>query len=78
MARCKSPYLEAGFPTDEGSEFINRNVAAMLNRMLVTGFTKSRANRTTDNALMEGKNGAVIRKQIGYGWMDFAAACRSV
>jgi hypothetical protein len=30
-------------------------------------FTKSRAYRTTDNALVEGKNGAVIRKQIGYG-----------
>jgi len=30
-------------------------------------FTKSRANRTTDNALVEGKNGAVVRKHIGYG-----------
>jgi len=30
-------------------------------------FTKSRAYRTTDNALVEGKNGAVIRKHIGYG-----------
>ncbi len=30
-------------------------------------FTKSRAYRTTDNALVEGKNGAVVRKQIGYG-----------
>ena len=29
--------------------------------------TKSRAYRTTDNALVEGKNGAVVRKQIGYG-----------
>ena len=30
-------------------------------------FTKSRANRSTDNALVEGKNGAVIRKLIGHG-----------
>ena len=30
-------------------------------------FTKSRAYRTTDNALVEGKNGAVIRKHIGFG-----------
>ena len=30
-------------------------------------FTKSRANRTQHNALVEGKNGAVIRKYIGYG-----------
>jgi hypothetical protein len=30
-------------------------------------FTKSRPYRTTDNALVEGKNGAVVRKHIGYG-----------
>lgn len=30
-------------------------------------FTKSRAYRTTDNALVEGKNGVVVGKQIGYG-----------
>lgn len=30
-------------------------------------FTKSRAYRTTDNALVEVNNGAVVRKQIGYG-----------
>jgi hypothetical protein len=33
----------------------------------VEEFTKSRAYRTTDNALVESKNGAVVRKQIGYG-----------
>ena len=32
-------------------------------------FTKSRAYRTTDNALVEGKNGAVVRKLIGYGYI---------
>lgn len=64
------PFRIRGFHADNGSEFINRKVAAMLNRMLVGDFTKSRANRTTDNALVEGKNGAVIRKQIGYGWIS--------
>jgi len=34
---------------------------------LAVGFTKSRRYRTTDNALVEGKHGAVVRKQIGYG-----------
>lgn len=29
-------------------------------------FTKSRACRSQDNALVEGKNSAVIRKLIGY------------
>jgi len=41
-------------------------VARLLNKLLVE-FTKSRPYRTTDNALVEGKNGAVIRKHIGYG-----------
>src|SRR5699024_5314714 len=30
-------------------------------------FTKSRARRTTDNALVESKNAAVVRKHLGYG-----------
>jgi len=32
-------------------------------------FTKSRACRSQDNALVEGKNGAVVRKLIGYGYI---------
>ena len=63
------PFRIHGFHADNGSEFINHQVAVMLNRMLVADFTKSRANRTTDNALVEGKNGAVIRKHIGYGYI---------
>lgn len=63
------PFRIHGFHADNGSEFINHQVADMLDRMLVDDFTKSRANRTTDNALVEGKNGAVIRKHIGYGWI---------
>lgn len=64
------PFRIHGFHADNGSEFINHQVAALLNRMLVRDFTKSRANRTTDNALVEGKNGAVVRKHIGHGWID--------
>lgn len=41
-------------------------MAELLNKLLVE-FTKSRPYRTTDNALVEGKNGAVVRKHIGYG-----------
>ena len=37
-----------------------------MNKLLVSEFTKSRAHRTTDNALVEGKNGAVVRKHIGH------------
>lgn len=61
------PFVIKGFHCDNGSEFINKNVVNLLNKLLVGEFTKSRAYRTTDNALVEGKNGAVIRKLIGYG-----------
>lgn len=60
------PFAIRGFHADNGSEYINHRVAEML-RKLHAEFTKSRACRSQDNALVEGKNGAVIRKLIGYG-----------
>jgi transposase InsO family protein len=60
------PFRIQGFHADNGSEFINHTVANLLEKLLVE-FTKSRPNRSQDNALVEGKNGAVIRKLIGYG-----------
>lgn len=60
------PFVIRGFHCDNGSEFINHRVAGMLEKLRVE-FTKSRAYRTTDNALVEGKNGAVIRKHMGHG-----------
>lgn len=59
------PFRMRGFHSDNGAEFINDKVAALLHKLLVEEFTKSRANRSTDNALVEGKNGAVVRKHIG-------------
>lgn len=61
------PFRILGFHCDNGSEFINGRVAGLLNKLLVQEFTKSRANRSQDNALVEGKNGAIVRKHIGYG-----------
>jgi len=60
------PFRLLGFHADNGSEYINRTVAKLLEK-LRSEFTKSRACRSQDNALVEGKNGAVIRKLIGYG-----------
>ncbi len=55
-----------GFHSDNGSEYINGRVAALLGKLLIE-FTKSRARQTNDNALAESKNGAVVRKLFGYG-----------
>ena len=60
------PFRILGFHSDNGSEYVNYEVAKLLKNLLIE-FTRSRANRTQDNALVEGKNGAIIRKHIGYG-----------
>ena len=60
------PFRIRGFHSDNGSEYINHEVAKMLNTLLAE-FTKSRPYKSQDNALVEGKNGAVIRKSMGYG-----------
>lgn len=59
------PFKILGFHSDNGSEYINRQVADMLRKILVEQ-TKSRSRRTNDNALVEGKNGAIVRKYLGY------------
>lgn len=59
------PFKIRGFHSDNGSEFINHNVADMLKKLLVEQ-TKSRPRRSNDNGLVEAKNGAVIRKHMGY------------
>lgn len=59
------PFHILNFHSDNGSEYINRQVANMLNKMMIDQ-TKSRSRRTNDNALVEGKNGAVVRKYLGY------------
>ena len=60
------PFEVKGFHADNGSEYINHQVAALLNKLHVGEFTKSRARHTHDNALVESKNAAVIRKWLGY------------
>jgi transposase InsO family protein len=60
------PFRIRGFHSDNGSEFINHTVAQLLNKLLVEQ-TKSRPRHSNDNGLAETKNGAVIRKHMGYG-----------
>ena len=62
------PFLIRGFHSDNGSEFINETVEDLLKRLLIEQ-TKSRARKSNDNGLVESKNGAVIRKHMGYGYI---------
>ncbi len=59
------PFTLQGFHSDNGSEYINRQVAKLLQKLQIEQ-TKSRPRQSNDNALVEGKNGSVIRKHLGY------------
>lgn len=59
------PFTIRGFHSDSGNEYVNREIAKLLEKLRVE-FTRSRPRQTNDNALAECKNGAVIRKFMGY------------
>ena len=59
------PFMIFNFHSDNGSEYINKTVAKLLNKLNITQ-TKSRARQSGDNGLVEGKNNALIRKHMGY------------
>lgn len=59
------PFVIKGFHSDNGSEYVNKQVAKLLEKLLIE-FTKSRPRHSNDNALAESKNGAIIRKVLGY------------
>jgi len=60
------PFVIRGFHSDNGSEYINRHVAAMLDKLLIEEHTKSRSRHSNDNAQAESKNGSIVRKHFGY------------
>ncbi|MCL6545296.1 MAG: hypothetical protein K6T61_08695 [Bryobacteraceae bacterium] len=63
------PFPIRGFHSDNGSEYVNYDVSRLLGKLLIEQ-TKSRSRHCNDNGLVEAKNGAVIRKHLGYGYID--------
>lgn len=59
------PFVVHNIHADNGSEYINHWVALLLEKIR-SGLTKSRSRQSNDNALVESKNGSIIRKQFGY------------
>ncbi|MFY9259607.1 MAG: hypothetical protein WAO71_03765, partial [Gallionella sp.] len=59
------PFVIEGFHSDNGSEYINRPVAKILEKLRIEQ-TKSRSRHSNDNALAESKNASVVRKHMGY------------
>jgi transposase InsO family protein len=72
---ARFPFLLLGFHADNGSEYINHRVAELLAKLNVQ-LTKSRPRHCNDNALAETKNGAIIRKHLGYTHIPGALAER--
>jgi len=64
-ALASFPFKILNFHSDNGSEYINYTVARLLEKLRASQ-TKSRSRQTNDNALVEGKNGSVVRKYMGY------------
>lgn len=62
---AKFPFVIIEFHADNGSEYINKVVAKLLNKLLIQ-LTKSRPRHANDNGLVETKNGSIIRKHMGY------------
>jgi len=67
------PFVILNFHSDNGSEFINKVVAELLQKMLIEQ-TKSRPRKSGDNGLVETKNAAIVRKHIGWGHISPAHA----
>ena len=59
------PFTIRGFHSDHGSEYLNRHVAPLLEKLRIEQ-TKSRSRQTNDNALAESKNASTGRKYLGY------------
>ncbi len=63
------PFMIYEFHSDNGSEYINKIVAELLNKLHIE-LTKSRSRHSNDNALVESKNGSIIRKIFGNNFID--------
>lgn len=62
------PFTIHEFHADNGSEYINHWVVKLLNKIHVE-LTKSRSRHSNDNALVESKNGSIIRKEYGRNYI---------
>jgi hypothetical protein len=68
------PILLRGLDTDNGGEFINATLIAYCDQAGIT-FTRCRPYKKNDQCFVEQKNGAVVRRWIGYDRFEGAAAC---
>jgi hypothetical protein len=75
--RLGLPFALIGLDVDNGSEFVNNR---LIDYCLSHGIelTRSRPYRKNDQAWIEQKNGAVVRKLLGYRRFEGLAAARAI
>lgn len=67
--RHSMPFPLRGIDSDNGSEFVNDVVLAFTQQALLE-FTRSRPHHKNDQAWVEQKNGAIVRRMVGYGRLE--------
>ena len=75
--RVALPFPLRGIDTDNGSEFLNHDLITFCTQHDIE-FTRSRPYRKNDQAWVEQKNGAVVRRLIGYGRLEGVAAAEAL
>ena len=71
--RTSMPFPLLGVDTDNGSEFLNETLLAYCEKHGIE-FTRSRPYRKNDQAWVEQKNGAVVRRLIGHRRLEGVVA----
>ena len=71
------PFRVLGFDTDNGSEFVNDAMVEFCSGIGIE-FTRSRPYRKNDQAWVEQKNGAVVRRLVGYRRLEGPQAAQGL
>lgn len=71
------PFPLAGFDTDNDSVFMNETVKSWCDAAGIV-FTRSRPYRKNDQAHVEQKNGAVVRRMVGYRRLEGLEAAQTL
>jgi len=75
--RATMPFLLRGIDSDNGSEFINETVLEYCRAHNIE-FTRSRPHHKNDQAWVEQKSGAVVRRLVGYGRLEGVVAAHAL
>lgn len=71
------PFPLRGIDTDNGTEFLNEELVSYCREQGLE-LTRSRPYRKNDQAWVEQKNGAVVRRLVGYGRLEGVAAAETL